>query len=286
MLTAIGFAAQAMIVRVASHRGRTVDTLLVVIAVNAVVLVPLAFVLVDELVVTSTAVIVFFGSGIIATLVGRGLLYAGIDRVGASRAEPIKASTPLHATVLAVLLLGESVSLPQWFGILLVVVGLALVTWEGSRTDPAHTSERPWFGLALPLAAALLFGLEPVLAQTGFAEGTSALVGLAIKTVAALSVYLWYLTWQGDCPTIGSLQSGPLRWYLLAGLVNTGTLVVYYSGLAVSRVGVFVPIMQTSPLLVLLGSAIFLNRLERVTIQVIAGATMVVAGAIAVTLAG
>ncbi|ARS89299.1 EamA family transporter [Natrarchaeobaculum aegyptiacum] len=286
VLAAFGLACQSLSIRLATREGATTDVLFVVMLVNVVVLVPVVPVLADSLTVTPTAVLAFTAAGVVGTILGRLLFYSGIKRVGASRAEPIKASMPLHATVLAAIVLGEHVSGPQLAGVLLIVVGIALVSWEGSLSARASGTHVPRSALALPLAAAFFFGLEPIFATVGLEEGTDVFVGLAIKTVTAFVAYAVFLRWRNQLPTVRTLQTPHFHWYVLAGLANTGFLLAYYTGLEISRVSIVVPIMQTSPLIVIVLSAIFLRRLERVTLRLVGAATVIVAGAILVTVAG
>lgn len=197
---------------------------------------------------TPRALAAFAAAGVVSTTLGRTLFYAVIKRVGAARAEPLKTSTPLYATVLAAVVLGERVTGPQFAGVLLIVAGVAVVSWDGARgaaggVDPV--------GILLPLAGALMFGLEPILAVVGFRAGAGVLAGLAVKSVAAT-----------------------------AGLANTGFLAAYYAGLSVSTVGVVVPIMQTSPLVVAAVSAVYFRGLERVTPVLVAGSAVVVGAAL------
>ncbi len=283
-IAACCLAGQALTIRLATRQGRTVDILVVVMGVNVVVLVPLTVLFVPDPVLTPRSVAAFAAAGIVGTMLGRLCYYAGIKRIGASRAEPIKASMPLHATILAVLVLGEAVTGAGIIGVVLIVAGIALVSWEGRNASV--DGDTALVGLALPLAAAFMFALEPIFATIGLQEGTHALVGLTIKTIAALGVFVGYLAWQDSIPRPSDLPRGEVRWYVLAGVMSTSFLLAYYAGLSVSRVAIVVPIMQTSPLLVLLASAVLLQGVERVTPRLVLAATIVVVGAITVTLGG
>lgn len=285
VLAAFGLACQTLAIRLATRRAATTDVLFVVMLVNVVVLVPVVPFLADDLAITPTSVLAFTAAGVVGTIVGRLLFYSAIKRVGASRAEPFRATMPLHATILAVLLLGEFVTGLQIAGIVLIVVGIALVSWEGSITAAANGEVASRGALALALVAAFFFGLEPIFATVGLDEGTDMFVGLAIKTVTAFVAYTTFLRWRNQLPAV-TLQTDNLHWYVLAGLANTGFLLAYYAGLNVSRVSIVVPIMQTSPLIVIVLSAIFLRRLERVTPRLVGAATVIVAGAVLVTVTG
>lgn len=286
IIAAVCLAGQAITVRLATRRGRTVDVLFVVLLMNTVILVPLALLLVPTPNVTSTAIMAFVAAGLLSTVIARGCFYAGIKRIGASRAEPIKASMPLHATILAVLLLGETVTTAQFAGVVLIVVGVVLVSREGALADRATGEAIPLVGMALPLIGAFFYGLEPTLATIGLREGTPVLVGVALKSAAGAVFFIAYLAWRDSIPRPSDLPAGDLRWYVLAGLASTAFTLVFYMGLSVSRVVVVVPLMQTSPLIVTAALAVFVRDLERVPPRLVAAAGVVAAGAITVTLTG
>jgi len=280
---AIAVAVQSVSVRVGTDDGRATDALVVVLATNVVLIVPAAAVVhYPNYALTPRAVGAFVAAGAVGTLLGRIFYYTSIQRIGASRSEPLKASQPLHATAIAVVVLGERVTAGHVVGILLIVAGVAAISWETSRGDGAE-GDASALALALPLAAAFMFGIEPTLAKVGFAEGTPILVGLAIKTVAATVGFLAYLRARSDLPSPGALVDRNAKWYAVAGLANTAFLGLYYLALSVAPVSVVVPIIQTSPLVVMVLSMAFLSRLERVTWKLLTGACVVVGGAVVLT---
>lgn len=286
VVSAAGIAVQAVAIRLATKRGQMVDVLLFNLTVSAVIFVGLTSVLVREPVLSPTAFLAFATAGFVSLLAGRAFYFAGIQRVGASRSEPIKSSMPLHATIFAALILGERVAAAQVAGIILIIVGVVLVTWEGTNADRIAGKATPWAGLSLPFVAALLFALEPVLASVGFETGTSVLVGATIQSTTATAFLLAFLAWRRSIPRWTELPTGDVRWYLLSGVASAVTILAYYAGLSVSRVGIVVPISQTSPLLVVALSALFLQNLERVTLRLAVASGVIIAGAIAVTVAG
>lgn len=287
VIAAFGLASMVIFVRLGTERGASNHALIVVLMVNISVLVPATVVTNPSYFsVTPEAVVAFTMAGLVGTMLGRALYFAGIKQIGASRAGPIKGSMPLFATVFAVGYLGEALTLTHLLGILLIVGGVAYISWE-SRGRAGPTGGRvDWKGALLPLAAAFFFGTEPTFAKVGFSSGTPVLVGLTIKTLSATIGFVAYLRWRSAVPTLSEVATSDLRWYVCAGVANTVFLLAYYSALQVSDVVLVVPIQQTSPLLVVVFSAVFLRRLERVTWPILAGAGLIVAGAVFVTLSG
>lgn len=285
-LAAAGIAGQVVFVRVGTEHGTANDALVVVLLTNIGVLVPLALVTgYPDFGLTRRAILAFIGAGFVGTMLGRAFYYTAIKRIGASRAEPIKASVPLYAALVAVFVLGETLTPVGLFGIVLIVAGVAVISWESTSNPSATAADAGPVDLLFPLIAAFFFGIEPIFAKIGFAEGTPVLVGLAIKTLAATVGFAAYLRYRDVLPSVGSLRTGNTRWYLAAGISNTFFLLAYYSALEIAPVVLVAPIMQLSPLLVVALSAVFLKRLEKVTPRLVAASLIVVAGAIAVTLA-
>jgi len=284
VLGAIALAVQSLAVRYGTIKSPSSDALFVVLVLNISVLIPLAFVFEDPLgELNLVSFISFTAAGLVGTIIGRALYYEGIKKIGSSRAEPIKASQPLHASLVAIIVLGEAVSMGHLIAMIAIVIGIGLITYEHGKLGP-ETSGNGYAALALPFAAAFFFGIEPTFAKIGFEEGVSVLTGLGVKTIAAMIGYTGYLFLVNNMPNINKLERSEFPWLVLAGLTSTVFLLGYYSALELEPVSVVVPLVQASPLLVILLSLIFVrDDLEQVTWRLIGAATIVVIGAIGVT---
>lgn len=287
VLGAFGLAVQSLCIRYGTVKSESAHALVVVLAVNIAFLVPVAFLLERPLLaLTPRAVAAFTAAGLIGTMAGRAVYYEGIKRIGASRSESIKASQPLHASLIAVVVLAETVSVGHFLSMVCIVAGIALISYEhgNAGVEGADTS---YAALTLPLVAAFLYGIEPTFAKLGFAEGPDVFTGLAVKTVSAAVGFLLYLGWKTGIPRPRSFNRGEVPWIVAAGLANTVFLLGYYAALTLEPVSVVVPLVQSSPLLVIVISAFFVSDdLERITVRLAAGAAAVVAGAVGVTLLG
>lgn len=280
---AIGLAGQALFTRSATIEGESSHVVFYVLLIHVIILIPLAIIFSPDMTLTRKSVLLFGTAGIVATMLGRAFFFAGIKRIGASRAEPIKGSMPLFATSFAVILLGETVSLVQFIGIITILSGLIIFSYEGRNSGKPNSS---YIGFLFPLIAAVLYGFEPILASLGFAEGTSILDGLVVKSVAALMTYSLYILYDGQLNAIKSIKSDQIHWYILSGISATIFLLGYYSALNITRVGIVTPITQISPLFVIVGGVIFFKGQEVVNRSIILGALVVVIGSIIVALSG
>lgn len=286
-VAAASVACTSLGVRIGMDRGRTMDALVVVLVCNLLILLPVTAVLYyPEYGVTLRAALAFVAAGLTGTLLGRLCYFNGISLLGASRTEPIKATQPIHGSVIAVIVLGETVTALQFVGILLIVLGVGAISWETSRDPPgALSSEDAAKGVLLGIGAAFFFGIEPIWAKIGLADGTPVLVGLVFRMVIAAAAFFGYLRARNQLPSTESLTRANMRWYVAAGIANTLFLIAYYASLQTAPVTVVLPIVQTSPLLVVVLSGLFLpTRLERISWPLVVGAITVVVGAVFVTL--
>lgn len=113
------------------------------------------------------------------------------------------------------------------------------------------------------------------------------LSGLVVKTMATGIEFLAYLWWARGWPRVGDVERRELPWLVGAGVVNTWFLLAYYGALTLEPVSVVVPLVQSSPLLVILVSLLLVSdELKRVTWRLAAGGAVAGAGAIGVTLLG
>ena len=292
-LLGIGAAVSLSVAALAVRRGSSAkggssfDALLVVLLMNVVILAPAALIIYYPTYgITVRSLLAFAAAGIIATGFGRMAYYTSIALVGASRAEPVKSSMPLYATIFAVLLLGEAVSSIRWVGILIIILGVGVISWDLSMHGQSGPRNVSITGFFLGVAAAILFGFEPVLAKIGFSEGTPSIVGLLIKTISAAVFFFAYAALKGEFELRHLHRSDQRLWYVLAGLGNTSFLVMYYLGLSIAPVSIITPLIQTSPLFVAALSYLFLSDLERITKYVVIGVILVATGAILITIVG
>lgn len=289
-LAAFGFAIQFLCIRIGTADGDVADAVLVTLLCNVVLVVPLVGVLYRggflEL-YTTTALVAFAGAGVLGLCLARICLFTGVKLIGASRTSPIAASNVLFATVFAYVFLGERVAIAHLAGIVLIVGGVAALSWETAANERANKSLREsGTAIAFPVAAALLIGVEPILISIGLTEGTPILAGLAMMILAGTIGFFgyWFITQQ----TLNVTWRGSvLWWYIGGGIATTVAFVAYLLALEVTTVVVAVPILQTSPLIVLVLSALFLPaRLERITWRLVAAACVIVLGAAIVSVVG
>ncbi|WP_336021635.1 DMT family transporter [Halobellus salinisoli] len=286
---AVSSATSNLSVRKGTDDGETVDAIFVVAIVNVLVLLPVVAVrYYPDYELTWLSLVSFAIAGVLGTLIGRALNFVSIDKIGASRTAPIVASWALISTVLGVVFLDETLTAVHGVGVLLVVVGVAVIAWKTSNYNPDNLPRRELLiGILIPFGAAVAVGWEPIFANVGFDEGTPPMVGLAVKSLAAALGFALYLWWDDDLPDRSVFRGTSARWFVFAGLTNTLFLLGYYVALSIAPVNIVSPIVVTNTLFVVVLAALFMpKRLERVSWQLFAAAGVVVTGVLLITAVG
>jgi len=260
---AFGLATQAIFIRQGTQEGRAIDALLIVLIIDILIFAPYAGVkFYPNYGLNVTSLLAFTVAGLLIVMIGRAFLYEGIQRIGASRAEPLKATQALPAALLGILLFGETATLAHLVGIALIIIGVTLISMGGTKRLIPDSESQSKFGVLLVLGSALAFGLEAVI---------------------AFFLYLWI---RDDFPETEALVNSSARWFAAAGISSAVFLFSLYAGLRVADVALVMPLIQTSPLLVAGLSYVFLQDIERVNMRLVVGAGIIVIGTIAITLLG
>lgn len=221
------------------------------------------------------------GSGVLGLGLGDTAYIRSLRHIGVSRAFPVSmAAYPLLTFVLAVALIGETVTLSVALGAALVIVGVTLVVLSGRPPATAEGLARPrrelWLGTALVLAAALLWALASVWLRVA-ADGVQPALAQAIRLPVAAAVTAVVARGAGHSLWHHRYGRGGLIALLLTGVVGTGVGSMLFV-LAVQRAGAAktAVLSSTAPLFALPLAALLLG--ERLTARVVAGTVLSTVG--------
>jgi len=222
----------------------------------------------------SSATIYFVLSGLLQPLLARILYYVGIQRLGVSRAGPLRGTGPLFAVIVAVIFLNERPNYFVYGGTILTVAGAWLILMR-------MREEGEWklFDAVFPLGAALIAAVSQSLRRTGLLMLGNPFIGATITNSTSLIVYLISLLVLGKIHLI-RLHRASLPYFGSAAFISAGSQILVFVALSRGEVSVMVPLFNTTPFFSVLFTTIFLRDLERVTSRVVFGAALLVAGVI------
>jgi DME family drug/metabolite transporter len=296
-IAAFLFAAGSVTAKRGMQNTNAISALLVSSGVAAVLLaIATAFSIPDS--VAFSSVLFFVAAGVVGDGVGRFSMLGAVDRLGPSIAIPIQtAAYPLIAVLGGIVVLSETVTPPQIAGAATVVAGIWVLLFQGS-SDPAEasataessesggaTAPKPgWLALALPVLAGVGFATSDLLRKSGLDETPNP----AFAAFVAVSGMLILIS-------VGSVLIPSLRrrisvgpgwgWLVAAGFCFAGGLLAVFEALEQGAVSAVGPIIAAQPLAIVVLSWALLHNIERITLRMVIGAALVVAGVIAIAVA-
>ena len=217
----------------------------------------------------------FMLAGLIGTFVGRLLRFMSIETAGPSISAALVNLNPLVSTGLAVLLLGEHVTLPLLAGTLVTIAGTTLLSLGGRAVGV-----RPVL-LLLPLGSACCFGTVAVLRKMAL-DGAGVVIGAAANVTMAFVAFTLFLLASGQLEAT-RCRGRSLVYFVGAGLAeNLGVFLVLVA-LGFGAVSVVAPLTIISPIFVLLLSFLFLRGLEILNKRLVFGSVLIVLGVYLIT---
>ncbi len=221
---------------------------------------------------TWQAVPYFAISGVVGTTGGRLFRVLAIQKVGAPVAAAVNNLTPLVASVLAILVLGEHVTLPIVGGTVVIVAGTILLSLSGRYVGfrVAH--------LAYPLIAASCFGTVQIVRKLGLATA-GPLLGATINVTAALIASTAFIAASGN---LGSLrcERRSLLYFIGGGIAENSGVFLVLLALGFGEVSVVIPLAGTAPLFVVFLAYLFPNAAGKLNWRIVAGAVLIVLGVV------
>lgn len=205
--------------------------------------------------------------------------YTGVLKIGASRSSALQSISPLIAATIAITILKEPAGTLIIAGTVLVVCGIALVSWKAERELPSFR----WWHLLLPVGAAFLTGINHPLRRHAFSISNEPLFFSAFMGLVSFAGFLIY---RVVSPQKQRLEwNAGARWPLLCtGVFETLSIVLIMTSLSLGRVVVVAPIAATYPVWALIGAKLFLGDVEKITSKTVLGILSVVAGTAAIHL--
>lgn len=202
----------------------------------------------------------FAAAGIVHFVIGRYGNYSSSAAIGTNLAAPILQSEVIITLVLAMVLLGESLTPLRATGIALIMIGPSLIGKrdEGNKaapsaaagTTPAKSSFQPRYaeGYAYALLAAVAYGCSPIFIGLGLkaAGGTGVIAGGLISYVAAtLAVGVILLMMPAST---FRLNRTALGWFAFAGLFVFLSQAFRYAAMGLAPVSVVTALQRLSSL--------------------------------------
>lgn len=223
---------------------------------------------------------IFIIGGLVGTALGRISNYTGVDRVGASINTAVISTNPIFATVLALIFLGEYITVPQAFGVVIIAAGLVNLSFSGggdisgwSKTD-----------LLFPLFAAFAYGAGGVIRRYGLTEtAATPIEGAALNETAALIAMVSFVVTRRRS-VLDQLPFRALAYFVATGVVGSLGVLMLFVGLKNGPVAIVTVLSSISLLIAVALSYVLLDDLEHVTRKIVVSTVLIVVGVSLLTL--
>lgn len=285
LLAAVGFGITQIINRKANQRLDAFRTaFLMLVAVELVLVVRAA--VTGELVQLGRAPLwaaaVFAAATLLHFGAGWTLLAASQQQVGVARTGALVSTAPLLGAVMAALFLDEPLTPAIVLGVLLVVIGVAVLSLSTATETESRRWTKPWFGLAV----GLIWGSTPSLIRLGLSGFDAPVLGLTIGLGLSLAI-------QGLVLTVaGAWRKSPIArqtylWMAAGGVTGAVGITAQWISFDETTIAVAISLQQLAVLVVLaLVPLTFREPIEQITGRLVAGVGAVLAGTLLVVLTG
>lgn len=208
---------------------------------------------------SSWGIVYLATAGILHFVWGRYCNFRATKAIGANLVAPVQQTSLIVTLVLAVLVLGESLTPLRVLGIVLVLVGPAL-TWRGTGDAPPVAAAdtglkqpkpfRPAYaeGYLFGLLSATGYGVSPILVRLGLEDkGIGAgLAGGLIAYVAATAALGVILLWPGQLRHVRGVNPEAAKWFTFTGIMVSVSQAFLYTAYAIAPASVVAPIQRLS----------------------------------------
>ena len=232
--------------------------------------------------------------------IGRFLNLASLKLLGVARANPVMATAPLYSAFVGITFLDEHMTWPIALGMFITMTGVILVVTTAMRESRPQPQPAPAggaveaapaksrlltpfsLGYASAFASAVVYGIMPAMSKQAVSYSGNPIVTASFTLLAGGLIMALAIG-----PRIPrDIRMSPRRGLLFVfggGISMTIGVLLLYSAVLRAPVIVVSPIVSLQPVIALVMAHFFLQRLERITWQLVAGTLLVVAGVVAIT---
>ncbi len=271
ILSAAAFALNATAARRAVLSGTVLQGLMVTVPIGVPLFVLLMFATGEAQLLGAfslQAIAWFSAAGMVHFVIGRYCNFSASAAIGTNLASPILQAEVLVTLLLAMAVLGESLTPLRALGIALLVVGPGLVTTRDRPYKQAATTTgtqqpvslkgdgSPAFvpryaeGFTYATLAAIAYGFSPIFIGLGLkaAGGSGAMAGGLVSYIAATVLVAIVLLVTRQPASTYRIAPSAMRWFLFAGVIVFFSQAFRYAAMALVPVSVVTALQRLSSL--------------------------------------
>lgn len=198
---------------------------------------------------THTELAMLASAGVIHFLLGRYCGFRSMQAMGANLAGPVQQWSLLVTLILALTFLGESLDLMKLLGIVLLMLGPAIVV-HSQRSGGIAPSQNDKFrpklaeGYFFAILSCLFWGSSPVLVRAVVGGTNRALAGGVVSYGAATLAVALILLWPAALSDVRRISRRSLVWAAWAGVLVCVSQMFHYLAVSLAPLMLVQPLMQ------------------------------------------
>ena len=197
--------------------------------------------------------------------------FRALSKGDINKVVPIDKSSTVLTIILAVIFLGERVTVYKTLGVVFMAIGTLLMI---EKKDTEKKSEGEGW-LIYALLSAFFASLTTILGKIGI-EGVESNLGTAIRTAVVIVMSFIMVAFTGKTGEIKKIDKKELGFILLSGISTGASWLCYYKALQDGEASIVVPIDKLSILVTIAFSYIVFK--ERLSKKAMLGLVMIVFG--------
>ena len=205
--------------------------------------------------------------------------FHALQKGDVNKVVPIDKSSTVLTMILAMIFLGEGISLSGLTAIILIGAGTFLMIEKKETGEKTSKENRQW--MAYALLSALFASLTSILGKIGI-EGIDSNLGTAIRTFVVL-IMSWLVVFAtGRKERLIGIQKKELIFIIASGIATGASWLCYYKALQDGPASVVVPIDKLSIIVTIVFSRIAFN--EHLTRKASIGLSAIIIGTLIIAL--
>ena len=231
-------------------------------------------------------VYLFLIAGILAPGFARALSYKGLETLGMSINAPIINAESLFSVVLALIFLNEPIYFRMVAGILCVVFGLVLLSYEtGQNQKKGLSKEFHYRYLFYPITASAFYGVSIFLRKLGLNQLDSPILGATFTSGMSWCLLTLFLITSGNTKRLLQVKKKSFIYFLTGGVVTCVAWLSFFHALSIGKVVIVAPIASSYSLFTLFLSYLLLRHVERISLKIWVATILIVGGVILLSFA-
>ena len=217
----------------------------------------------------------FMAMGFFGSFAGRYINFIAIRWTGLARAAVMSQTVLIWASMLAVFILGEQMTMPKALGIAGVMCGASMLVYDPKGDVGRRVPLRYYL---IPVASAVMYAFAHLVGKFAFEWISSAAFGMAVANTTSLALLLGMLPFTREKTAPGGDGKG--FFVLLLGAAFQGCAIFFFwSSVKLGEITRVIPLTRLSVLLIILLSWLLFRRQENVTWRVVLGGILALCGA-------